>query len=405
MTQSPRSSFDFDIPVERRNSASLKWDKYKGTDIIPLWVADMDFKAPPAVIEALHRRVEHGVFGYTQPPGNLIDAVLSMLEHEHNWQVKPEWIVWLPGLVTGINVACRAIGNPGDAVMTCTPVYPPFLTAPLLAGRELINVPHADDGARYTFDFAAIEKAVNSRTRMFILCNPQNPTGRSFSVDELRTLADICLKHGMIICSDEIHCGLVLDRNIRHTTLAILDDEIAVNTITLLAPSKTYNLPGLGCSLAVIPDKGLRSCFRKAMEGIVPHVNVLGFTAAMAAYCDAEDWHLALLDYLRGNRDLVEDFITRAPGLSMHHIEATYLAWIDCRNLLSDNPAAFFEEAGVGLSNGREFGSEGFVRLNFGCSRSLLFTALERMDKAIRSMEHIKKIPGKNVFRSSGDLS
>jgi len=265
MAKSSPSFFDFDTPLERRNTASLKWDKYKGTDIIPLWVADMDFKAPPAVIEALHQRVEHGVFGYTQPPGDLTEAVLSMLEHEHNWQVKPEWIVWLPGLVTGINVACRAVGNPDDAVMTCTPVYPPFLTAPLLAGRELISVPHADDDARYTFDFAAMEKAITSRTRMFILCNPQNPTGRSFTLAELRTLADICLKHGIVVCSDEIHCGLVLDRNLTHTTLAILDDEIAANTITLLAPSKTYNLPGLGCSLAVIPNKGLRSSFRKAM--------------------------------------------------------------------------------------------------------------------------------------------
>lgn len=393
MTQSAPSSFDFDTLVERRNTASLKWDKYKGTDIIPLWVADMDFQAPPAVIEALHRRVEHGVFGYSQPPGDLIDAVLNMLAREHNWPVKPEWIVWLPGLVTGINVACRAVGHSDDAVMTCTPVYPPFLTAPLLAGRELISVPHVDDGARYTFDFAAMEKAITPGTRMFILCNPQNPTGRSFTLAELRQLADICLKHGIIICSDEIHCGLVLDRNIRHTTLAALDDEIAASTITLLAPSKTYNLPGLGCSLAVIPDKGLRSSFRKAMEGIVPHVNVLGFTAALAAYRDAEDWHRALLDYLRSNRDLVEDFVARTPGVSMHHIEATYLAWIDCRNLSTENPAAFFEEAGVGLSNGREFGSEGFVRLNFGCSRRILLAALERMDKALRSGEHLKNSP------------
>jgi len=384
MTKSPRSFFDFDTPVERRNTASLKWDKYKDRDIIPLWVADMDFKSPPAVIEALHRRVEHGVFGYSQPPGDLIETVLSMLEHEHNWNVKPEWIVWLPGLVTGINVACRAVGNVNDAVMTCTPVYPPFLTAPALSGRTLITVPHADEGARCTFDFAAMEKAITPETKMFILCNPQNPIGRCFTLDELRTLAGICLSHGIIICSDEIHCGLVLDRDIRHTTPATLDEEIAARTITLLAPSKTYNLPGLGCSLAVIPDKALRSCFRKTMEGIVPHVNVLGFTAALAAYRDSEDWHLALLDYLRSNRDLVEDFIAHTPGVSMHHVEATYLAWIDCRNLLTDTPAAFFEEAGVGLSNGKDFGAEGFVRLNFGCSRSILLAALERMDKAIR---------------------
>lgn len=386
MTSSPQSFFDFDTPVERRNTGSLKWDRYKGTDIIPLWVADMDFKAPPAVIAALSRRVGHGIFGYTLPPDGLMETVLDMLERVHAWKVKPEWIVWLPGLVTGLNVACRAVGNPGDAVMTATPVYPPFLSAPSFSGRKLIAVPHADDGVRYAFGFAAIEKAVTPDTKMFILCNPQNPTGRAFTSDELRTLAGICLDHGIIICSDEIHCGLVLDKEKKHVTLASLDDEFAAQSITLLAPSKTYNLPGLGCSLAVIPDKGLRSSFRKAMEGIVPHVNALGFTAALAAYRDSEEWHLALLDYLRGNRDLVEDFIARTPFMSMHHVEATYLAWIDCRLLMADNPAAFFEEAGVGLSGGPDFGVEGFVRLNFGCPRSTLLAALERMDKAIRRL-------------------
>jgi cystathionine beta-lyase len=384
MAKSSQSFFDFDTPVERRNTASLKWERYKGMDIIPLWVADMDFKAPPAVIHALSRRVEHGVFGYTLPPDDLMETVLDMLEHAHAWKVKPEWIVWLPGLVTGVNVACRAVGNTGDAVMTTIPAYPPFLSAPSLSQRTLITVPHADDGTRYVFDFAAIEEAITPDTRMFILCNPQNPTGRAFTLAELRTLAKICLDREIIICSDEIHCGLILDRDIRHITLAALDEKLAAQTITLLAPSKTYNLPGLGCSLAVIPDNRIRSSFRKTMEGIVPHVNVLGFTAALAAYRDSEDWHLALLDYLRGNRDLVEDFVARTPGISMHHVEATYLAWIDCRDLSTDNPAAFFEEAGVGLSVGPDFGTAGFVRLNFGCSRSVLIAALERMDKVIR---------------------
>lgn len=385
MTKSSQSFFDFDAPVERRNTGSLKWDLYKGTEIIPLWVADMDFKAPPAVIQALSRHVEHGVFGYTLPPDDLLETVLNMLERKHAWKVKPEWIIWLPGLVTGVNVACRAVGNPGDAVMTTVPAYPPFLSAPSLAKRTLITVPLADNGARYVFDFAAIEKAITPDTRMFILCNPQNPTGRAFTSDELRTLAGICLSRNIIICSDEIHCGLVLDQDRKHITLATLDDKLTAQTITLLAPSKTYNLPGLGCSLAVIPDQGLRSCFIKTMEGIVPHVNALGLTAALAAYRDSEDWRLALLDYLRGNRSLVEDFVNRTPGISMHHVEATYLAWIDCRKLPTDKqPATFFEEAGVGLSGGKAFGVEGFVRLNFGCPRSVLQEALERMDKAIR---------------------
>jgi cystathionine beta-lyase len=384
MTNATSSSFDFDTQVDRQNTASVKWDRYKGKDILPLWVADMDFPAPPAVLSALSRHVAHGVFGYTCPSEDLTETVLAMLQAEHRWEVRPDWIVWLPGLVTGINVACRAVGNPGDSVMTCTPVYPPFLFAPAQGGRTLVRVPHSSDGKRYAFDFDAIEKAITPETKLFLLCNPQNPTGRVFSQDELLKLTEICLRRGVAICSDEIHCGLILDPDKQHVSLAALDEAIAARTITLLAPSKTYNIPGLGCSFAVIPDHELRSSFRKTMEGIVPHVNTLGYTAAIAAYRDSEDWRLALVDYLRGNRDLVEAFVSQTPGLSMPHVEATYLAWIDCRKLPVEKPAAFFEEAGVGLSSGRDFGAEGFVRLNFGCSRSLLVCALERMEKAIR---------------------
>ena len=383
MANYPETLYDFDTPVDRRNTASLKWDKYKGKDIIPLWVADMDFKAPPAVIAAMHAHVDHAVFGYTLPPDDLLETVLCTLERMHSWRVKPEWVVWLPGLVSGLNIACRAVGAPGDAVITTTPAYPPFLSAPSLSQRTLITVAHVDDGEKYIFDFDSIEPSITPRTRMFILCNPQNPTGRVFTREELLRLARICLRKNVIICSDEIHCGLVLDQDKGHTTLSTLDEDIARHTITLLAPSKTYNLPGLGCSYAVIPDKGLRSLFKTAMNGIVPHVNALGFTAALAAYRDCEDWRLALIDYLKENRDLVEDFVASTPELSMHHTEATYLAWIDCRNLDVPYPALFFENAGVGLSGGTDFGIQGFVRLNFGCARSLLVEALARMGDSL----------------------
>ncbi len=346
----------------------------------------MDFKAPPPVIDALARHVEQGVFGYTLPPEDLLATVLERLDQVHRWKVAPEWIVWLPGLVTGLNVTCRAVGNPGDAVMTSTPVYPPFLSAPSLSGRELVTVPHAVENGRYVFDFEAIEKTITPKTKLFLLCNPQNPAGRVFTAGELQTLATICLSRGIVICSDEIHCDLVLDEDKHHLSLAALNDEVAAQTITLLAPSKTYNLPGLGCALAVIPDRELRSSFKKAMAGIVPHVNALGLTAALAAYRHSEDWRQSLLDYLRGNRNLVEDFVARSPGIGMHHVEATYLAWIDCRELPTDRPAAFFEEAGIGLSDGAYFGTEGFVRLNFGCPRSLLLAAMERMEKALHSL-------------------
>jgi cysteine-S-conjugate beta-lyase len=379
--------YDFDTSIERRGTSSLKWDKYRDRDILPLWVADMDFAAPPAVIAALRRHVEHGVYGYTLPPEELVHAVTELLDRVHGWKVSPDWLVWLPGLVTGINVACRTAGGTGDEIMTTTPAYPPFLSAPAFSGQSLVTVPHVKEEERYAFDFAGIEHAVTSRTRMFLLCNPQNPTGRVFTGEELLRLAEICLSNGMILCSDEIHCGLVLDSDRPHLSLAALDEEIGRKTITLLAPSKTYNLPGLGCSFAVIPDRDLRRTFTRVMRGIVPHVNTFGYTAACAAYRDSEDWRLALIDYLRKNRDLVEEFIAGTSGLSMCHVEATYLAWIDARVLDRGNPAAFFEHAGVGLSDGADFGVPGFVRLNFGCPRSLLTEALDRMDRAMKQQE------------------
>jgi len=307
-----------------------------------------------------------------------------MLEREHAWKTNPEWLVWLPGLVTGINVACRSVGAPGDAVMTTTPAYPPFLTAPALSGRTLITSAHLDDGGGYVFDFAGMEQAVTGSTKLFLLCNPQNPTGRVFTREELMRLAQICLSRRLVICSDEIHCGLVLDRDARHISIAALDTEIARQSITLLSPSKTYNLPGLGFSLAVIPDRALRLRFRQIMEGIVPHVNAFGSIAALAAYRDSGQWRRALIGYLRENRDLVESFAARTPGIRMHHVQATYLAWIDCRGLGAEDPAAFFEHHGVGLSDGEDFGAPGFVRLNFGCARSTLTEALDRMETAIR---------------------
>jgi cystathionine beta-lyase len=375
--------FDFDRQIDRRETGSLKWDKYKGRDVIPLWVADMDFASPPAVIEALHRRVEHGIFGYTLAPPELVEVIPERLQRLYGWRVEAEWLVWLPGLVTGLNVACRAVGAEGDDVMTHVPVYPPFLSAPGLCGRQAIRVPMAEREGRWVIDFDRMEKMATSRSRLFLLCNPQNPTGRVFSRSELEQLAYFCERRDMVICSDEIHCDLVLDPDLRHQPTAGLDPAVAARTITLMAPSKTFNLPGLGCSFAVISDDALRRRFHHVMAGIVPYVNLFGYTAALAAYRDGGDWLAALLDYLRGNRDLVQQAVSSMPGLSMTSVEATCLAWIDARNLGMSDPAAFFEEAGVGLSDGAEFGSPGFLRLNFGCPRPLLRRGLERMARAV----------------------
>jgi cysteine-S-conjugate beta-lyase len=375
--------FDFSIPVDRRDTASMKWDKYKGRDIIPLWVADMDFCAPPAVIDALRQRIAHGVFGYTIPPESLNTMVVNMLQADYGWVIEPQWLVWLPGLVTGLNVACRAVGEDDDDVMTAVPVYPPFLTAPENSRRRLVKVPLQEKDNQWTFDFDRLESAITPGTRLFLLCNPHNPVGRIFSRDELTALAMICEKHDIIICSDEIHCGLLLDEDKAHLPTATLDPEVAKRTITLMSPSKTFNLPGLGCAFAVIPDEKLRRRFVQAKSGIVPLVNALGFVAAEAAYLDCADWHAGLLEYLRGNRETVARAIAHMPPLSMAPLEATYLAWIDVRSADLPNPVRFFEDAGVGLQDGIEFDGPGFVRLNFGCRRSLLEEALNRMKSAM----------------------
>jgi len=377
-----RMAYDFDTPIDRRDTDSLKWDIYKGRDVLAMWVADMDFASPPEVIAALRKRVDHAVFGYTLTPRELTETMNERLRTRHGWEVQPEWIVWLPGLVTGLNITCRAATSPGDAVLTATPAYPPFLSAPGLAGCELITVNHLLSNGMYVIDFEGLESAITPRTRLFILCNPHNPTGRVLTRPELERLAEICLSRDVIICADEIHCDLVLDLGSRHISIGTLDRTIERRTITLLSPSKTFNLPGLGCSLAVIPDERLRRRFTAVMQGIVPHVNTLGLAAALAAYRDGEAWRLALIDYLRRNRDMVEAFVEKSPGLTMSHVEATYLAWIDARGLSVQDAYAFFEQAGVGLSDGKDFGSPGFVRLNFGCPRSTLQSALDRMGKA-----------------------
>lgn len=375
--------FDFDSPIDRRGEPGDKWGRYAGRDVLPLWVADMDFAAPAAVIDALHRRVDHRVFGYTDAWPGLVDAAVGAIERDHAWRIEAEWLVWLPGVVAGLNLACRAVGEPGDEVFTATPVYPPFLTAPGNSDRRLVTRRLEFVGGRWEWDRAAVEAALSARSRLLMLCNPHNPVGRVFDRDELEWLAELAARHNLAICSDEIHCGLVLDRDAAHVPIAALDEATARRTITLMAPSKTWNIPGLYCAFAVIPDAGLRRHFRHAMRGLVPHPNLLGMVAAEAAYRDGGPWRAALLAYLRGNLDLVMDALATMPGLAAARPQATYLVWIDCRGTGLADPVKFFEAAGVGLSDGAPFGMPGFVRLNFGCTRALLVQALERMRRAL----------------------
>jgi cystathionine beta-lyase len=380
-------NFDFDAPVERAGTDSLKWGKYPA-GVLPLWVADMDFAVPPAVVDALNERVGHGVFGYNQPTQGQVDAVVGYLARKFDWTIDPDWIVWLPGLVSGLNVACRAVGEADDAVFTATPIYPPFLSAPRYSGRRVVSVPLLRDSTGWLWDFPAVDGVLrSSRAKLFLLCHPHNPTGRVWNEDELWQLALLAEKHQLVVCSDEIHNGLVLSPFCSHRPFATLSPEIAARTITLMAPSKTFNIPGLGCAFAVIPDPDLRRGFNDAMRGIVPHVNSLGLVATEAALRCCDDWQAALLDYLRGNARAVERAVGELPALDMRPIEATYLAWIDARDFAAGrgigNPARWLEQQGLGLSDGADFGAPGYVRLNFGTRRALLDEALARLERAM----------------------
>ena len=372
----------FDQPIDRRDSDAIKWRKYAGRDILPLWVADMDFAAPPAVLEALQRRIGHGVFGYGGALPSLTESVLTHLEDEYAWAVSAESIVWLPGLVTGLNVACRAVEG---EVLTAAPIYPPFLSAPRFSGRVLNRAELACTEGHWHWDKIALKSALTAATRLFLLCHPHNPVGRCWNRSELLELADFAEENDLVVCSDEIHCGLILDADKRHIPFASLSPAAAKRSITLMAPSKTYNIPGLGCAFAVIPDAALRRRFLHVMEGIVPHVNVLGLAACEAAYRDCAEWHRELIAYLITNRDLVNAAVNAEKRVKMSHVEATYLAWIDVRQLGLANPAAHFEAHGLGLSDGTDFGAPGWLRLNFGCARQTLIEALRRFAKACQA--------------------
>ncbi len=380
-------TFDFDTPPDRTGTDSQKWQKYAGRDVLPMWVADMDFKSAPAILEALHRRVDQGVFGYARPVKSTTEAIVAAMEQRYGWKIDPAWLVWLPGLVVGLNVTAQAFAEHGDEVLTLSPVYPPFMTAPRNSGRKAVTVPFALQSGRWTIDWDALERAVTPRTKIFFLCNPHNPLARVWRREELVRLAEFCARHNLVLCSDEIHCDLILDPALPHIPTSLLGPEVAARTVTLMAPSKTYNVPGLGTSIAIIPDAGLRARFVRATAGIVAEVTCLGYTACEAAYRDCEPWRQQLLATLRGNRDTILDFLARElPKVRVEApIEATYLAWFNVSALGLADPIAHFEQHGVGLSDGAFFGAPkgSHVRMNFGCPRSTVVEGLRRMKAAM----------------------
>lgn len=385
-TQEHTALFNFDEEIARANSDSEKWHKYANRDILPMWVADTDFRSPPAVIDALQARVAHGVFGYGYGASpTLIDAFVARMQERYNWRIQPEWLVFLPGLVCGLNLAVRAYTHAGDRTIAPSPIYPPFAKSSAFAGIEQLAAPVTLQNGRWVLDLAAAKAQLQGNEKLLLLCNPQNPGGTIYRREELLAQAEFAREHNLIICSDEIHCDLLLDAH-PHIPIASLDADTEQRSITLMAPSKTFNIAGLGASIAIIPNERLRREFVRTRAGIVPGVDILAYVAAEAAYTQGEPWLQAQLTYLRANRDLVESRIAQIPGLQLAHTEATYLAWIDCSALPVENPHRFFEQAGVGLSPGADFGNARFVRLNFGCRRTLLREALDRMASAVQSL-------------------
>jgi cystathionine beta-lyase len=383
-------NYDFDTLPQRRGAHSVKWD-ITDEDVLPLWVADMDFKSSPAILTALQAKVEHGVFGYPYFGEEPHQSVVDWVNNRHQWSIKTEDVLFIPGVITGFNLAAHTVAQPGDGYLVQTPTYGPFFA--VAKNTDLVQheteMTTRQDG-NYNVDLQAFKDAITPETRIFMLCNPQNPTGRVFRKKELEGMAEICLQNDIVICSDEIHSDLVFSGH-KHVPIASLDKDIAQKTITLIAPSKTFNIAGLKASAAIIQNPELREAYANSKKGLASWVNYLGMTALIAAYRDCADWLEALIVYLEANRDFLLDYVqTHLPGISMLKPEGTYLAWLNCSQAGIDNePHEFFlEKAKVMLNEGKWFGKggEGYIRLNFGCPRSVLERALERMKKALEEL-------------------
>jgi cysteine-S-conjugate beta-lyase len=395
--------YDFDVICSRRGTGCAKWDAVKAIfgseDVIPMWVADMDFPAAEPIVAALKKRAGHEFYGYSHAGPEMIGAVVDRLKRKFDWKVEPEWVVLTPGVIPALNIAIRALARPGDEIILQEPVYYPFFPAVRQSGCQVAtNQLRLVDG-RYEIDFADLEGKFRpragmldspSRVRAIVLCNPHNPIGRVYSREELTRLGEIVIGHGATVISDEIHCEL-LYRGVKHTPFASISAEFAQNSIVCMAPSKTFNLPGLAASSIIIPDKKLRNTFNSMRMGIVHGPNLFGLVAMEAAYRHGDEWLEQLLDYLQANLDFtLVYFAARIPRIRPIKPQGTYLLWLDCRELGLDDLALrdlMRTKAKVGLDDGFLFGAggSGFQRMNIACPRGILEEALGRIEKAVNA--------------------
>lgn len=373
----------FEQVVERTDTHSLKWNRYKNKDVIPLWVADSEFKSPTEIQAALAERVQHGIFGYHNPyhDEDATEAVVNWLYRRFNWQIEPKWLVWNPGVVPAFNVMLRAFCQKGDGVIVQTPNYPPILNAANHHSLETLSVGTVWSNGRWQLDFEELERqAAKPNAKVFLLCNPMNPCGSVYTEKELEKIEAICLRNGVYLCSDEIHADLILEPSQAHFPAGRLS-EIGSQAVTLMAASKTFNIAGFGVSFAIIKDPKIRAQFKQAADGICPSANNLGVIATKTAFSQCEPWYLAQLEYLRANQQYLSKAINEIPGLEYKPQAATYLAWINAEGLNVTDVQKAFEEAGVGPSPGKDFGWPNYVRINFACPRSMLESAIERLQQ------------------------
>ena len=396
--------YDFNLVCDRTNTNCSKWDAVKEVfgrdDVIPMWVADMDFPTAKPIVEALQKRAGHEFYGYTKISPTLIEAIVDRMQRKYNWKIQPEWIIFTPGVIPALSVAVRAFTHPGVEVILQEPVYFPFFHVVTLNGCKIVNNGLKLIRKRYEMDYADLEKkfhpdmglhAARSRIKAMILCNPQNPIGRLWSKEEITRVGKIVIGNGAVMISDEIHCE-ILYQGFKHTPFASISEEFAQNSVVCMAPSKTFNLAGLHASSIIIPNKKLRDSFIDQMSGIVPGPNVFGLIAMEAAYRYGDEWLAQFLDYLEGNLKItMEYFSKRIPKIKVIKPQGTYLLWLDCRKLGMDNQELkcfMRDKARVGFNDGFLFGAagSGFERMNIACPRMLLKEALARIEKAVNSL-------------------
>lgn len=382
--------YDFDKIIERRNTGSVKWDEnkdiFRREDMLPMWVADMDFSSPAPVIEAIKKRAEHGIFGYATPTKSCYEAVIEKVERSYNWKIKKEWIVFCDGVVPSLYASVKAYSQPQDGVIIQQPVYHPFRYCIENNGRRVVNNQLKYDGEKYVMDYEDLENKFKKSNPMLILCNPHNPVGRVWTREELKRLGETCIANNCIVIADEIHCDIVYKPN-HFTSFASISKEFEQNSITFIAPSKTFNIAGLGQALAIIPNEELREKFIKQRVGCNSG-SVFGYTALEAAYRYGDEYLEQLLEYLKGNIDYFTSYVEEnLPQIKVIKPQGTYLLWADMRGLglsHSELNKLLIEKAGLGFNDGRMFGEcgEGFQRINIGCPRKYIEEALKRIKEA-----------------------